>query len=273
MWNFQNRSPTGKIETDKLFASVSGQQEKIKVEVDFELMATIHRTLRQETDLNERMTRGPRRIQVAAEAQRRFEGIVQELNDSLAETKKSVTAKQRQMDQREAHIEKMTGQRNSCTNNKEYQLLTDQIAADKQANSVLEDEILELLGRVDDFQQQLSEATVKAQQAKKETQRVTDEVQQQIGNLKAEFDRVNSERLELEKALPKDIMLDYRRLVASSGEAALAAVDDKSCGNCSSILPPRLIDSMRRSQSVKCFSCSAFLYLPENRSVRSTSNS
>ena len=243
------------------------------MEVNFELLATIHRTLRQQTDLNERITKGPRRVQVAANAQLEAEKVLLAEQNTLAETKKSATGKQRQLEQREANIEKLSAQRNGCGNNREYQLLTDQIAADKQANAVLEDEILDLLGRADEIEKNVVDLQKKADQAKTETQRVKDEVTQQVSNLQNELQRVSTERDQLEKTLPISFSGDYKRLVASAGESALAVVEDENCGNCFSVLQARVLDSLRQSKTIKCTSCGAFLYFPENRSVGSTSNS
>ena len=243
------------------------------MEVDFQLLATIHRTLRQETDLNERITKGPRRVIVAATAQEKAEKILATENQRLAETKKASTSKQRQLEERESHIEKLSAQRNGCANNKEYQLLTDQIAADKQANSVLEDEILELLGRADEIEKVIVDLQTKVDQAKTETQRVKDEVDAQLKQLKSDFERVNAERVELEKSLPIDIRGDYKRVVSSAGESTLAVVEDGNCGNCFATLTPRVLDALRQSKVVRCTSCSAFLYLPENRAIGTPSNS
>ena len=243
------------------------------MEVDFQLLATIHRTLRQETDLNERITKGPRRIKVAANAQAEAEKILASENQRLADTKKASTSKQRQLEERESHIEKLSAQRNGCANNKEYQLLTDQIAADKQANSVLEDEILELLGRADEIEKVILDLQKKVDQATTETQRVKDEVDAQLRQLNNDYERVNLERIELEKSLPIDIRGDYKRMVSSAGESTLAVVEDANCGNCFSMLQPRVLDALRQSKGVRCTSCSAFLYLPENRSISTPTNS
>ena len=51
-------------------------------------------------------------------------------------------SKQLQMKEREEKIVNLQGKLNAAKENREYQALKDQIAADKQANVVLSDEIL-----------------------------------------------------------------------------------------------------------------------------------
>ncbi len=61
-------------------------------------------------------------------------------------------SKQLQLREREARIKDLQVKLNTCSSNREYQALKEQIAADQQANSVLSDEILEALERIDVLQ-------------------------------------------------------------------------------------------------------------------------
>ena len=51
------------------------------MEIDYRLLQTIHRILRQRTDLNERLEKGPRRVKIAEAAETNF---VQELEQAIS---------------------------------------------------------------------------------------------------------------------------------------------------------------------------------------------
>ena len=144
----------------------------MSTEVDVKLLRSLHRILRQKTDLQGRIKRGPAKIQVAKNAEAAFKATLDEVSELLKTTRMNAERKQLQLQEREARIEDLNKKRNACESNREYQLLTDQIAADEQANSVQSDEILELLVKVDDIQEQVRTAENGLEKGKLETARV-----------------------------------------------------------------------------------------------------
>ena len=83
----------------------------------------------------------------------------------LAKTKAEAKAirmaadqKQLQLKSNEDKVKDLRRKLNAATSNREYQILLEQIAADEMANSVLADEILEALEKVDGFQTNIAEA-------------------------------------------------------------------------------------------------------------------
>ncbi len=157
---------------------------------------------------------------------------------------------------------------NTAASNREFSLLKEQIAADKQANSVLSDEILEALEQLDLLGEQIKQADQElAKQRADQTARVT-EVEAKLTQLQGELSRVESELEESEKEIPASAIVDYKRLTDARGEDALAPVESDSCGGCYQTLTTQLIDRLRMSMLIRCPNCNAFLYFPEDRQVR-----
>ena len=96
--------------------------------------------------------RGPRQVRIAEGAVKKVEGEVVQAKEAYRHAKMACDEKQLQLKQREARLIDLQGKLNQAQNNKEYQLLKDQMAADRQANSVLADEILEALDKLDHLQ-------------------------------------------------------------------------------------------------------------------------
>ena len=84
--------------------------------------------------------------------------------------------KELQLKEREGRIQDVRLKLNSATNNKEYQAFIEQIAADDQANSVLSDEILELLDKVSDEQAKVATAEENLNKGKEELAQANERV-------------------------------------------------------------------------------------------------
>lgn len=233
--------------------------------VTAEQLRKIHRIHRQQSDLKDRIERGPRQVRMGEQTVVRFET---ELSDAQAAKKRAridCDEKQGLLQQRETSIEDSKRKRNECKTNTEFKLLNERIAADQQANSVLEDEILEKLELIDELTEKVKGAEEKLANSKQELDKTKTRVEGEQDELKAELERVINELAEAEKALPGDIKQDYDRVVRARGEEALAQVDDESCGHCYTILPPQTINLLMMDNAVLCKSCGSLLYLPEDR--------
>ncbi len=236
-------------------------------QVDLQLLRTLHRILRQQTDLNGRIRRGPARVNVAQQAEAAFHQSLVQARESLKATRMNADRKQLQLAEREARIEDLKAKRNACDSNREYQLLSDQIAADEQANSVQSDEILELLEKVDELETAVQQADSNLAKGKLETEKVRRQVDAELATLQKDMDAVQQELGNAEAKLPSDLKPEYRRLVAALGEEALAAVEDNSCGHCYTHVTTQLITELMMKRVTFCKTCGSLLYLSENAAV------
>lgn len=235
------------------------------MEVPVSKLQVLHRIHRQLADLQSRFTRGPRQIQTA-------EITVASLDEQLAQSKQAVQKtrmasdqRELQLKEREARIGDLRRKLNSCSTNKEYQALLEQIAADEQANSVLSDEILEMLDKIVQLQQKVAEAQQQLAQGKAELQKVEQRVAGEKDLLEAEIARVSAELAQAESDLPEEFLLDYRRLIKARGADALAPLEGECCGSCYQMVTTQTINSLMMSRPVYCKSCGAILYLAENK--------
>ena len=228
-----------------------------------ESLRILHRVHRQLSDLRERLARGPKQVQVMEAHVKKAE---EEVNHSKAAHKQARIAsdeKQLQLKQREAKLSDLTAKLMAANSNKEYQLLKDQIAADKQANSVLADEILEALERIDQLAAAVKTAEQSLGKQKDELARVRERVEQQQEGLESELARVSAELKTAEAMVPEDFRDDYLRLAKSRGADAMAPMEGESCGGCFQTLSPQVQDLLRRDKPVFCKTCGRLLYLPE----------
>lgn len=228
------------------------------------LVQTLHRMNRQKTDLTDQLKRGPK---VIAAARGRYEAganHAQEIRDTMTQMRVDADHKQLQMKEREDKIVHWQGQMNAAKDNREYQTLKDQIAAETQANVVLSDEILEILENLDKMEGTLKEAEDQAAHVKGEFEKIEGQITEKRVQLQAELERVEQELAEAEKGLKGDFKRNYERLVSAKGEDAMAAAEGNCCSGCYQSLTPQLNEQLALGQPIACPSCGRLLYLPSN---------
>lgn len=224
------------------------------------LVQRLHRINRQKTDLNGQLARGPRLIAAAQKRLQAAQQLVSDTRDNLTQLKMSADRKQLQMREREEKIHKWQGNLNTAKENREYQTLKDQIAADEQANLVLSDEILEMLELIDSVTIELATNEEHVELLEKELVEVQTQVAERKAVLEGELARVTAELADAESALTGDFKREYSRLVVAKGEDAMAELEGNCCGGCYQSLTPQRLDQLLQGQPIICPACGRLIY-------------
>ncbi len=226
----------------------------------------LHRLHQQLADLRGRLDRGPKQIRVRAVNLAQAEERLLAAQAEVKSSRIALDQKQLQLKTGEAKIVDLRGKLNACSSNREYQALTDQIAAAEMANSVLSDEILEAMERLDELRKGVGDCESLVAKAKEELTKIQQTVQMQEQSLTQDVRRVEANLLEAERALPADFRDAYRRVVNAKNEDAMAPVEGESCGGCFQQLTPNMMSDLALSKIVFCKVCGRLLYTPEDRS-------
>ena len=177
------------------------------------LVQRLHRTNRQKTDLTGQLARGPKLVAVVARKQQSAQQHVADMRSRLTRLKIDADSKQLQMREREEKIHKWRNNLNAAKENREYQALKDQIAADEQANLVLADEILEILESIDEVTAGIAAGDAQVLLLEQELHSVQQQVADRKVVLESELARINTELAEAEQGLTGDFKREYSRLV------------------------------------------------------------
>ncbi len=225
----------------------------------------LHRIHRQLSDVRERRERGPKQIKAR-------EANLARLGDELAKLQADHKAARMRSDQKqlllksgEEKIANLKAKLNAATSNREYQALKEQIAADQMAGSVLADEILESLEKIDELSAQIAEQQQKIAASKEELAKAQQAVRDQAGTLDSELKRLEGELRTAEAQLPADFRESYQRVVNSKQEDAMAEVQGEFCGGCYQQLTPNNMAELSMSLAIFCRNCGRLIYLPEDR--------
>lgn len=226
-------------------------------------LRTLHRIHRQLADLDGQLAAGPRLVAATAGRVAAAEARRTAAQDDVKKARMSVDQKQLQLKSAEAKIRDLEGKRNACKTNREYQTLGEQIAADTMANQVLEDEILEVLERLDVLKAAVPAAEAEVAAAAKALAEAQAKVAAETGRLEAEVVRVRAELDTVERELEGDVREKYERVVKSKGVDGLAPLDGRSCGGCCQQVTSDMAAAIGLGRMVVCRSCGRLLYHPE----------
>lgn len=228
-----------------------------------EILRQLHRIHRQLADLNERADRGPKTIKVREANVARLKGALEEARERTLQSRKAADQKQLQLKSGEDKIVDLQTKLNTANSNREYQTLLEQIEGDKMTNSVLEDEILEGLDKIEQLQIEAGEAEKHLDEGTRQLEQTKKSVADEADLIKADIQRLEAELADAEKSLPENFQAEYSRVVNVRGESAMAHVEDDCCSGCYQQLTPNMISKLMMDHVVCCTSCGCILYFPE----------
>ncbi len=224
-------------------------------------LAELHRLLLASKEVQEQMERGPRQLKIRQQA------IVQKQTDLDAQRAKLKTlrmsADQRslQLKTNEAKIGDLRVKLNQASSNREFDIIRAQMEADTVANSVLEDEILDALEKVDVAHLAIKKLEEELARVKSEESRVASEIATAQPGFQSQLAELHKAVANAEGRLPENVIVQYRRLAQAYGAAALAEVDGNTCNSCYVSLPPQMVVQVREGQVLFCKTCGRLLYM------------
>lgn len=211
-------------------------------------------------ELQGQLAKGPRAIAAREKAAADKQQDLEQLKQKLTDLRKSADQKSLQLKTNEAKIQDLQGKLNTASTNKEYDIIRTQIDADKMANSVLEDEILEAYEKVDACQRDIAAANEELKALENAVTKTRQDVDAARAGLEADAAKVETELHEYERQLPATIMEVYRRLVQAHGAGALTEVEGDACGACFSIFSPQERVQLNTGKIVLCRICGRMMY-------------
>jgi predicted nucleic acid-binding Zn-ribbon protein len=177
----------------------------------------------------------------------------------------SVETQRRELEARLAAEEtKMKDRRmrlNRVRNEKELSALRREIEVGKEANQLLEDEVLGVLEAAEASAARAAEA----QQALTELEAVISanagERTARISGLEAELQRDGTRREEMARTIEPGLLRKYEQIFARRGGTAVVEARNGTCQGCHMHVPPQLYNELQRTQDVRqCPNCHRILF-------------
>jgi uncharacterized protein len=223
----------------------------------------LHRIHQRLADLRDRLERGPKQVRAREANVVQLEAKLTEAKDRAKQMQMALDRKNLDLKAGEQKVVDLRVKLNGASSNREYQAFLEQIAAAEMASSVLSDEILEGMEKVDQLHLATKEADKNLTSGKQEMQKAKEAVESSAATIRSEVAALEAELVQAESALPPDLKSDYERVVRSKGADSLAAADDGVCVGCGQQITLNMQNELRLSKLVFCKSCGRLLYLSE----------
>lgn len=225
----------------------------------------LHRLLRQLRDVRDQLASGPRQIAAREKRIGQAEQIVVDKSTELKMTRAEIDRKNLDLKSKEQNLHSLRGKLNASSTNREYEILQNQIEADKVAKSVLEDEIIELLDRAEVIGQDIAKAKDAVVQLQKELKQFTADFEAKLAGLKEQESQLSVAVEQAEQPMPAQIRDTYRRLVEAHDSEALANANAGCCSDCFVNLTPQNRVLVNSGKPLFCPSCGRLLYVDSGK--------
>jgi uncharacterized protein len=182
----------------------------------------------------------------------------------LEEFEKERRKKEKELELEKEKIKKFESRLYEVKTNKEYQALLKEIETAKQANDKEEEEIIEIMVKIEELKNDfestsktLKEKEKVAEVEKKKLLNEADSVEKTIKDLTQQRDNLLS-------VVDKTLRETYNRLISRRGGMAVVNVKNGVCLGCFMNIPPQLfIEVTKNNRLILCPSCNRIFYFTE----------
>ena len=186
--------------------------------------------------------------------------------ESLEKTRRQ---KEGQLSLEQEKIKRSEGRMSEVKTNKEYQAFLSEIDAIKEANSRIEEEILQVMDEIEDLKKDLSkrEKDVGVTLEKVEVERK--EIQERMARDEKAWNEQMERREVLSKRIESKLIKLYNTLKEKRQGVGVVGVKHETCQGCFVNVPPQLfIEVQKNNALVRCPHCNRILYWEGDRNTK-----
>lgn len=213
-------------------------------------------------DIRQRVENIPQALQQLDELLTESEGKVSKTRVSIEDQERTRRSKESEIEANSEQMKKYQGQLLQVKTNKEYSALLAEINGLKSKNTLIEDDIIELMESIERAKHTLTQVQGETAQVKRrveeEKQRYLAEQQEWQQQLAQEQQMRDAKAQEFEPA----ILREYSRLLQMRNGVAVAAVTENgTCTGCYVALTPQMFAEVKTKDTLhRCPVCLRFLY-------------
>ena len=206
----------------------------------------------------------PRDIKAIEEECKEAAAALKSAEDALKALQLKRKEREMDLESKEGNIKKLQTQLFQLKTNKEYSIMQEEIARIKADNSLIEEEIINILDQVDAQNREIQKEKelLKAEEAKFNEMKT--KKSDESKSMESELEGLKKQRSTLAEKIEKKVLSKYEKIIHNrDGLAAVPVVND-SCQGCFQVLPPQVINLVKlKEEIVLCENCSRILYSEE----------
>jgi len=216
--------------------------------------------------IKEEKDRYPREIKKLDEKQKIEKERIQKEREKVESLEKTRRQKEGHLNTEQEKIKRAEGRMSEVKTNKEYQALLSEIDAIKEANSRIEEEILQVMDEIDELKKDLSKREKEVGSTLEKIEGERKKLQEKT----AQGEKAWSERGERRELLSKQIESKLVKLYSTLKEkrqgVGVVSVKNETCQGCFLNVPPQMfIEVQKNNALVRCPHCNRILYWDGDR--------
>ncbi|OPY72404.1 MAG: putative zinc ribbon domain protein [Syntrophorhabdus sp. PtaU1.Bin002] len=191
---------------------------------------------------------------------------VEREQEIIEELEKERKKKEKELEMEKEKIKKFESKLYEVKTNKEYQALLKEIETAKQANDKEEEEIIEIMVRIEELKKDFSSTSEKLKEIQKIAEVEKNKLQKEMESIDKIILKLKQQRDNLLSVIDDDLRKTYSMLIERRNGLAVVNVKNGVCLGCFMNIPPQLfIEATKNSRVILCPSCNRIFYFTEEQ--------
>jgi uncharacterized protein len=204
----------------------------------------------------------PTRIHGIRDGLQQAKASVDAIRTKLDGARKDIRTKEKELEYQAAQRKKLEAKLYEVKTNKEYSAVLAEIESAKVEKDRIEEEILALMELQERLGREVVEADARLRPQEAEAKVQEAAATEELRALEVDVEAARSERETVVRDVPRDLLVQYARLLKGRAGLAVALVGSNGiCSGCRVTLTPQRFNEVRQSsQILVCENCGRFLY-------------
>lgn len=204
----------------------------------------------------------PRKIAILEEEFAKLASSLKSLESEFKKVQLEHKDKDLALQTKEGTVNKHRNQLSQIKTNKEYNALQLEIEKMKADNSLLEEQIIMLLDKIDGLKAAISKEKDILALEEKKLNSAKSQVEIEIKELQDTISKLNIQRkIVITPDLKPEVLALYERIKENRGEIAIIPVQDGHCSGCYVNLRAQVLNELSLGKILTCDTCSRILYV------------
>ena len=204
----------------------------------------------------------PSRIQTIRDELHQAKGTVDAIRAKMDGARKDMRSREKDVEYQASQRKKLEAKLYEVKTNKEYSAVLAEIETVKVEKDRTEEEILALMELQERLAREAVEGETRLRPQEAEARVQEGAATEELRALEIDLEGARSEREQVAREVPRDLLAQYGRLLKQRAGLAVALVGSNGiCSGCRVTLTPQRFNEVRQSSQIfVCESCGRFLY-------------
>jgi predicted nucleic acid-binding Zn-ribbon protein len=211
--------------------------------------------------IKEEKDRYPKEMKKLDEKQKAERERIEREKEKVESLEKTRRQKEGQLALEQEKIKRAGGRMSEIKTNKEYQALLTEIEALKEANSRMEEEILQVMDEIDELKKDLSKREKDAGVTLEKIEAERKKLQETMAHDEKVWNKQMERREALSKQIESKLVKLYNTLKEKRQGVGVVSVKHETCQGCFVHVPPQMfIEVQKNNTIVRCPNCNRILF-------------